>query len=401
MLRRPGLTIAVCVLLIAGVIAVLRARGPVVSTTVVARTDIEQRVVASGRVRVVTRIQLSAQVAGRVVAMHAVEGQRVSEGDVLVRLDDAEARAAVTQARAAVGQATARVAQVRDVSAVVTTEASRQAAANLARVEAELARVERLAAAGAVADVDLDEARRAAEIGRAQKTAADAQQRASMAGGVEVDIARSAVAEAEAQLAAAIARFDRMRIVAPHAGVILVRDAEPGDTVLAGTTLLEMAADGVTQLVIEPDERNLAWMHLGQRARASADAYPVDVFDAVVDYIAPAIDRQRGSIEVRLRVDDPPAFVRPDMTVSVDLAVASKRGVLAVPSDAVRDAATADSWVFVVAGGRIRRTPVTVGIRGAGHTEIASGLEEGAEVVLGAATTIDDGQRVRARRVDR
>lgn len=107
-----------------------------------------------------------------------------------------------------------------------------------------------------------------------------------------------------------------------------------------GNTLLEIAADGETQLVIEPDERNLAWIHLGQKARASADAYPTAVFDAEVDYIAPAIDRQRGSIEVRLRVAAPPAFLKPDMTVSVDLTVASKSGVIAVPSDAVHGAAT-------------------------------------------------------------
>ena len=61
-----------------------------------------------------------------------------------------------------------------------------------------------------------------------------------------------------------------------------------------------MAADGDVQLVFQPDERNLAWIRLGQKARASADAYPQQVFDAEVSYIAPSIDPQRGSVEVRL-----------------------------------------------------------------------------------------------------
>jgi multidrug efflux pump subunit AcrA (membrane-fusion protein) len=70
--RRPGLSIAIGMLVIAGVIAAGRACGPVVATTVVSRTDLEQHVIASGRVRVVTRIQLSAQISGRVVAVRVV-----------------------------------------------------------------------------------------------------------------------------------------------------------------------------------------------------------------------------------------------------------------------------------------------------------------------------------------
>lgn len=401
LVRYPGLSIGIGVLIVATVVAVTRARGPVVSTAVAARTNLDQRVIASGRVRVVTRVELSAQISGRVVTIRAVDGQRVRQGDVLVQMDDAEAEAAVSQAKAAVSQASGRVEQLRKVGAIVTTEASRQAATNLARAESELARMEQLSAAGILARVDLDEARRSVEIARAQKNAADAQQTASAPGGIDSSIAMSALVESQAQLAAAIARLGQTRLLAPQDGIVLVRAVEPGDTVQPGTTLLEIAADGETQLVIEPDERNLAWIHPGQEARASADAYPTAVFDAEVDYIAPAIDRQRGSIEVRLRVAAPPAFLKPDMTVSVDLTVASKNGVIAVPSDAVRGAATPAPWVLVVQDGRIARRNVTLGIRGEGHTEIQSGLDEGAEVVRATDVTLNEGQRVRAERRDR
>ena len=89
------------------------------------------------------------------------------------------------------------------------------------------------------------------------------------------------------------------------------------------------------------------------------------------------------------------------MTVSVDLTVASKTRVLTVATDAVRGAATPTPWVLAVAGGRLARRNVTLGIRGEGHTEIISGLDEGAEVVLTSDATLVDGQRVRARRGDR
>jgi HlyD family secretion protein len=380
------------------VIAAERARGPVVATTVAARTDLEQHMIASGRVRVVTRIQLSSQISGRAVAVRVVEGQRVRTGDLLVQLDDAEARAAVSQAKAAVSQASGRVEQLRKVGAIVTTEASLQTATNLARAEAELARAETLAALGVVARVDLDEARRNVEIAKAQKNAAEAQRTATTPRGVDSSIALSALAESQAELAGAMARLEQTRLVAPTDGTLLLRLVEPGHTVQPGSPLLEMAADGETQLVIEPDERNLAWIRLGQKARASADAYPQTIFDAEVSYIAPAIDPRRGSIEVRVRVPAPPAFLKPDMTVSVDLTVASKTRVLTVASDAIRGAATPAPWVLAVAGGRLARRNVTLGIRGEGHTEILSGLDEGAEVVLAADATLAEGRRVRVER---
>lgn len=182
-------------LIVAGVIAAERARGPVVATAVAARTDLEQHMIASGRVRVVKRIQLSSQISGRAVAVRVVEGQRVRTGDLLVQLDDAEARATVSQAKAAVSQASGRVEQLRKVGAIVTTEASLQTATNLARAEAELARAETLAASGVVARVDLDEARRNVEIAKAQENAAEAQRTATTPRGVVSSIALSALAE--------------------------------------------------------------------------------------------------------------------------------------------------------------------------------------------------------------
>jgi HlyD family secretion protein len=252
-----------------------------------------------------------------------------------------------------------------------------------------------------VARVDVDDARRSVEIAKAQKNAAEAQRTATTPRGVDSSIALSALAESQAELAGAMARLEQTRLVAPTDGTVLLRLVEPGHTVQPGSTLLEMAADGETQLTIEPDERNLAWIRPGQKARASADAYPQTIFDAEVSYIAPAVDPRRGSIEVRVRVPAPPAFLKPDMTVSVDLTVASKTQVLTVASDAIRGAATPTPWVLTVAGGRLARRNVTLGIRGEGHTEILSGLDEGAEVVLAADATLAEGRRVRVERRER
>jgi HlyD family secretion protein len=395
--RRPGVWITFAIALAAGVLGMLQARGPLVQVAVVTRSDIEQHLVASGRVRVVTRVQLTAQAAGRVTQVAVREGHLVRPGDLLAQIDDREARSAVAEARAAAAQARGRVEQLREVSAVVAGERLREAEANFARAESDLARLEALAKAGAVATRDVEEARRTLEVAAAARSAARAQQQGAAAQGVDARVAESALRESEARLAAAQVRLAQTRVVASQPGLVLVRHVERGDIVRVGDTLFELAADGETEIVIEPDERNLAWLRVGQTGKASPDAYPDQVFDAQITYIAPAVDRQRGSIEVRLRVPDPPDTLRPDMTVSVDLTVASTKNALTVPTDAIRDAASAAPWVFVVDAGRVVRRDVTLGIAGEGQSEIESGVSEGDIVALPSGQMLEPGQRVRVR----
>jgi HlyD family secretion protein len=396
--RRPALWIALLVVLGIGAAVYLRSRGPVVRTTVAARKALEQHVVASGRVRVPTRVQIAAQTGGLVLAVGAVEGQRVSTGDLLVLLDGGAERAAVAQAEAAVSQAKARVDQLRRVGAIVATQALRQAETSLEKATSDLERTKTLVERNAVPAVELESARRAVDIAQAQKSAADAQQAAAAPMGADSRIALTALLQAQAQLAAANVRLAQTRIVAPQAGQVLTRSVEPGDVVTASRTLLVLAADADVQLVFQADERTLAWLAVDQLARASADAYPQAVFAATVSYIAPSIDPERGSVEVRLAVADPPPHLRPDMTVSIDLTVAAKPDALTVRSEAIRGAATQAPHVFTVEAGRVVRRDVQLGIRGEGAVEIVGGLAEGAEVIVPDGSRLAPGARVRAER---
>lgn len=398
LLRRPGFWLAVVASAALLLFVALRARGPRVRTTVAVRKDLEQHVVASGRVWVPTRVQVSAQVPGMVVAVGAVEGQHVKAGELLVQIEDSEARATVAQARASVAQAGARVDQLRRVGAIVATEGLRQAETSLERAQSELERTTKLAATGAVSVRELDDARRAVEVASAQKNAAEAQQLSSSPLGADSRVALTALLQAQAQLSGANVRLALTRLVALQDGVVLARSVEPGDVVQPGRTLLVMAVDGDVQVVFQPDERNLAKMRLGQRARASADAYPQEVLDGEVSYIAPSVDPQRGSIEVRLRVPSAPKTWKPDMTVSVDLLVATKPGALTLKSSAVRGATTEHPHVLVVRDGRAERSDVKLGIHGEGTIEITSGLDEGTDVVVADGSSLVPGQRVRAAR---
>ena len=121
---------------------------------------------------------------------------------------------------------------------------------------------------------------------------------------------------------------------------------------------MALAPSGETQIVVQIDEKNLALLALGQKALASADAFPDKRFAAEVVYINPGVDPLRGSVEVKLGVPQPPAFLRQDMTVSVDIEVAHRSDAVTVPADAVRDATGAQPWVLALNGHRAVRRPV-------------------------------------------
>jgi HlyD family secretion protein len=158
--------------------------------------------------------------------------------------------------------------------------------------------------------------------------------------------------------------------------------------------LLTLAPDGATELSAQIDEKNLSLLAVGQPAQVSADAYAGRRFAAEVAYIAPSVDAQRGSVEIRLHVPEAPAYLKHEMTVSIDVETGQRADALVVPADCLRDADGAP-WLLVVRDGVAERRPVRVGLRGAGRVEIVEGLSDG-EAVLPAASPVVAGRRVSA-----
>jgi HlyD family secretion protein len=169
---------------------------------------------------------------------------------------------------------------------------------------------------------------------------------------------------------------------------------DPGDVVVPGQAVLELAAAGTTEIVAFASEDNLADLRIGAGALASADAYTAQRFAAQVTWIAPAIDPAQGTVEVRLGVRDPPAYLMPDMTVSVNIEVASRRNALVVSREAVHGLGTSSPWVLVESAGRALRRPIRVGVVGDAYVEVLSGLTTGERVLT---TSAEPGARVRVR----
>lgn len=398
--RSRGLWIAgpLCAVLIVGGLITARVLGPAVAAVPVERREIVQKVVVSGRVLPTSRIPIGSMLAGVVTQVGVKEGDHVRPGDLLVQLDDTEARAAVALARAGLQQARARLGQLKHVTGPVAREAHRQADANLELARLSYERQALLHKKGSLPPAQLDEAKRALDVAQSQHEATETQAASAGPRGAEHRLALAAYAQAAASVAQAEVRVAESRITAVTQAVVLTRSAEPGELVQPGRTLMVLARDGETLLSVQPDEKNLAELRLGQPARASADAFPREAFAAAISYIAPSVDPQRGTIEVRLLVPQPPPYLKPDMTVSVNIEVGRRPDARVVPREAVQDLASSAPWVWRLDGGRAERRGVELGLRGEGHVEIVRGLQDGDRVLVPGGANLRPGQRVRAKK---
>lgn len=362
----------------------------------VARSDLVQSVVASGRIVTPQRVSVGAVTTGRVTRIPVSEGQGVRRGDILIELEDADERAAVEQARAAVAQAEAKIRQLRELGLPAAQQSLIQAEAQAIQARRQYERSRELKEKGFVSQAALDDAKRNLDVAESQLSAARLQVKSQGPAGSEAALAHTALAQAQANLGVANARLEETVIRAPVDGVLIGRAVEPGNVVQPGKELMALAPAGETQIVVQIDEKNLSQLRAGQKALGSADAFPRERFAAELIYINPGIDPQRGSVEVKLRVPNPPDYLRQDMTVSVDIEVARRADALVVPADAVHDVTGARPWVLVIDGGRAQRREVKIGLRGDGRLEIADGLAPGERVVPAGNLAIKPGMRVRA-----
>ena len=368
-----------------------RLAGPLVAVVIAEQGPFVQTIVTSGRVRPPARATLATLVAGRVASIGADEGQKIGPGQALLQLEDSEARANLDQAQAAVEAARVQVRQVRTVSLKDAREAVARAQTRLAGSDL-FHPIGALFVGGAATRETLEDAGTALSLAESELRAAQNQE--ADVTGTRRASSNAAKHQADAALAASQTRFAYHRLSAPFAGVVIERLVEQGDVVQAGLPAFVVVRDGDTELVVEPDERNLALLAIGQAATASSEAFPADRFAATVTYIAPAVDPRRGTIEVRLAVPAPPAYLRPDMTVSVEITVGERADATILAADAVHGLAEGKPWILVVEGAHAQRREVEVGMSGDTRVEVLRGVRPG-EQVIPVAALVAPGDRVR------
>ena len=355
-------------------------QGPQVTGYTLEPMPLVQSVVATGQVITVSRAQVGSEVTGVVLERRVKEGDWVKPGDLLVVLKSDELAAQVRQAEVALNE--------------LATNRRPQASAELASAKAQLEQASREATrrrnaeAGILSAEEIEQAVEAERVARNNYETVRLKAAALAPGQVEEASLREQLSVAQAQLA-------KTKIRATVAGTVLTRDVEPGDLVEPGRTLFTIAMDGNTEIRVPLDERNLSRLALSQKATAIADAYPDKPFPARINFIAPSIDPQRGTVEVRLSVDPVPDFLRQDMTVSVNVETGRRDRTLAIPNDALGKVQGDQATVLLVRDSKIQRQKVQLGLRGLAMSEVISGLKAGDQVMSDATSALKDGTRVR------
>jgi HlyD family secretion protein len=391
--------LAAAALLLAAALAWWFTRAPVVAAVAVQPAPLVRTLLFSARVATASRVELGSTLTGRVREVLVAEGATVRQGDVLVRLESEELRAALEQARASERQAAARLNGLRSSGRSAAQAGVAQAESVLQAARADLQRTQDLVARGFLSEARLDEARRAVEVAQAQLASASAQRAANDEQGTDVAQAQAQLALARSAAAAAQARLEQAVISAPADARVLLRAVEPGQIVQPGKALLTLALAGAAQLEGQVDERYLEQLRVGQPAIVTADAFPSQRFEARVLSIAPLVDAQRGAVEVKLSLPQaPPAYLREDMTLSVQVETGRRERALVVPVQALggdRDSrADGTATVLLARDGRVEQRRLRLGLATLEAVEVVEGLAAGEVVLLGPAPA--PGQRVRA-----
>jgi RND family efflux transporter MFP subunit len=356
----------------------------------------------------------------------ALNQRRLAEQLAGVELQNTQTKTDIEKARAGLAVAKANLQQVAQSAQlqIATAEAGvRQAQANADNSAANLTRTEQLFKKGYVAASDVDNAQAQAKVNAAQLVSAkenlklvkakldadlpsarEQQKQAqaalavALAGSAQPEIKRQQVAEAREAVRQSVAAlaFSRSQLAksfirTPIPGTVIQLAQQEGETIAAGLsapTLIIVANLDRLQVDAFVDETDIGRIRLGQRAEVTVDAYPNRKFEGKVVKIASGSTMQQNVVtyDVTVFLKNAGRLLKPDMTATVNITVARKKNVLAVPVDAIKPT-TEGATVTVMTAGKngspeFRPVMVRTGISDGDRTEILSGLQGGDAVVL-------------------
>jgi len=370
---------------------------------------------ATGYIVAAHKIEVAAKVIGRVNWIGVDKGDRVQAGQVIVRLEDDEYQAQLLQATGQLASLQARLDEALHGS---RPEEIAQALANLNSAKADLSD----------AKMSVDRARNLVGEGLTpQQTVDDAQARYD--GAIhkvdslqktyelvklgprqeQIDSLRGQVEQAKGSLAYAQTNLNNTVIRAPVSGTILERAVEKGEFVTTsfvgdrGAKGYVVSLADLNDLEVELDisQNDFAKLHAAQHGVVTTDAFPDRRYEGFIKEISPEANRQKATVQIKVKVVKPDEYLRPEMNASVAFVSDQKpernssavsRPVVIVPASAVHD-----GTVFVVLDGRAVHRPVKTGATSSGGVRIEEGLVGGEDLIVNPPAGLKDGDRVRQK----
>jgi HlyD family secretion protein len=370
---------------------------------------------ATGYIVAAHKIEVAAKVVGKVRWIGVDKGDHVHEGEVMVRLEDDEYQAQLQQAK---GQLATLQAKLDEALHGSRPEEIAQALANVESARADLSNAkvtldrnrglvrEKVAPQQALDDAQarydsalakLDALQKAYEL---VKLGPRREEIDSLRG--QVEQAKGMVAYAETNLANTIIR-------APVTGTILERAVEKGEFVTTSFVgdrgakgyVVSLADLNYLEVELDISQNDFAKLHSGQHGTVTTDAFPDRKYDGFIKEISPEANRQKATVQIKVKIAKPDDYLRPEMNASVaflaerkaaTLSTAAEKPVVIVPASAVKD-----GTVFVVLDGRAVRRTVKTGATSASGVRVEQGLIGGEDLILNPPAGLKDGDKVKIK----
>ena len=378
---------------------------------------------ATGYIVAAHKIEVAAKVIGRVQWIGVDKGDRVKEGQVIVRLEDDEYQAQLTQAKGQLASLQAKLDQAVNGS---RPEEVAQAVANVntARSDLDNARItldrnRRLLKDGVVAQQVIDDAQARYDnalhrVSSLQKTLELVQLGPRRE---EIDSLRGQVQQARGALNYAETNLANTIIRAPVTGTILERAVEKGEFVTTsfvgdrGAKGYVVSLADLNDLEVELDiaQNDFAKLHAQQHGTVTTDAFPDRKYDGFIKEISPEANRQKATVQIKVKITSPDSYLRPEMNASVAFAsedkteakpgkpgsavtAAAAKPVVLVPAGALRDGS-----VFVLLDGKALRRAVKTGATSTQGVRVEQGLVGGEDLITNPPPGLKDGDAVRQK----
>ncbi len=366
-------------------------------------------------------INVNSKVTGRLAWIGVEKGDKVKEGQVLVRLEDQEFRASYLQAKGAFENAQAYLQELQHGSRPEEIQQAQhnldEARATLANDKLTLDRTKELASGGVVSKQQLDDATAKFQSDQERVNSLEKAFQLSKIGPRAEEIARAqgAVTQAQGQLDYAKSQLDATVIRAPVTGTILDRTAEKGELITA--QFASAAAGGpqgsvvsladLNDLQVELDIAQADFSRLGpaQKAVVTTDAYPDKTYDGIIAQISPEANRQKATVQVKVQVQHPDKYpdvqLRPEMNATVRFLADEQpknskdpAGVF-VPSAAIRERDGKKIVYIAYDGKAVAREVHVLSQRADGA--MVDDLVGGENVITTAPATLKDGDSVKVK----
>ena len=370
---------------------------------------------ATGYIVVAHKIELASKVMGKVAWIGVEKADRVKQGQELVRLEDDEYKAQLTQARGALSNLEAKLAEAMHGS---RPEEIAQASANVesARADLENARVtldrtRPLVGQGVLAKQSLDDAQAKYDSALHRLNSLQKAYELVKLGPrqEQIDALRGQVEQARGAVAFAQTNLDNTIIRAPVNGTVLERNVEKGEFVTTGFVGDKGAKGYVVSLAdlhdleveLDISQNDFAKLHPKHRGSITTDAFPDRKYEGFIYEISPEANRQKATVQVKVKVANPDEYLRPEMNASVAFladekqakgSLAAAPSVIVVPPSAIRDGA-----VFVLLGGKAVQRRVKTGTTSSLGVRVESGLIGGEDLIVSPPAGLKDGDRVRRK----